>query len=132
MKNRRIASSVSLRTGLGSALGLHNLQIVRPTEYPGDSIRTEAGHILVRLVVDDAFEANVTAFDDDANRFLHAEGVFLESWEAVNRTVQANAETIVHGRRRKNLDLVVDVFDAFYVLDGIFGFRLQRRPDYLT
>src|SRR5258708_9213657 len=121
MKNRRVASSVSLRTGLGSGLRFYDLQVVRHTEYPGDRIRTEAGHILVRLVIDDAFEANVTAFDDDANRVLHAEGVFLESWEAVNRAVQANAEAIIHGVRRKNLDLVVDVFDAFYVLHGIFS-----------
>ena len=75
-----------------------------------------------------AFQADPAILDDNTNGFLHPQRIFLQSWVSVNGLKQLQAKPVVHGRRRKHFDLIVDFLDAFNMLHGIFRIRLERGP----
>lgn len=122
--------TVPLR-GLHS-LRLYDLQIIGDRENAGDAIGAQAGEVLVAFVVDNAFESDPAAFDDDANRLLHSELILLQRWISVNRAEQAHTQAVIHRRWRQNLDLIIYLLHALNALHYILGVGFNGRPDDLA
>lgn len=92
-----------------------------------NAVGFDAGDVLVGFGRDYADESHVTVIDDDVNRRHGLHGVAVEAGVAVNGVVNGAPDAIVIGRRRKDLDLVVDALHAFDLFDDVFGVRFQRR-----
>jgi hypothetical protein len=107
---------------------LHDLQIVGHRENAGDAVGADRDQVLVGFAVDHTFQSDASVLHDDTDGLLHAQGVFFQWRVAVDGAVQLQTEVVVHGRGGQDFDLVVDFFDAFNVLDGVLGIRLERRP----
>ena len=45
-----------------------NAQVVGHTKYAGDTVGTDAGHVLVRLGGDDSLQRHISVLDDDMDR----------------------------------------------------------------
>src|ERR1700728_4848556 len=65
----------------------YHLQIVGHREDAGDAVSAKAGHILIRIVIHNAFQSDAAILHDDADRLLHAQGVLLERWIPVDLAV---------------------------------------------
>jgi hypothetical protein len=103
-----------------------DLQVVGHREYPRDTVGAKASHVLVRLVIDDAFECDVAVLNDDSNWLLYAHGILLQHRVSVDGAKQAPAQAIIHARGRKNLDLVIDLLDSFDMLHRVSRIGFER------
>lgn len=87
----------------------------------GYLICEKSGHVFVHLVHDSTLEGNVTIFDEDADWWDGAHGVAAEGGLAEDGAVDGDAEAVVIGRKRKDLDVVDDFFYAADALDDVGG-----------
>src|SRR5580704_9922854 len=114
-----------------SLLRRFDAKVVGYRENSRDAVGTDSRKVFVTLVVDHAFEGDIAILHDDAYRLLHSQGVLLKRRVAVDRTVKPPAQTIIHGRGREDLNLVIHLLDTFDVLYHVLGIGLERRPHYL-
>ena len=61
------------------AYGFTTCRLLVTEKDAGDAVGADAGKILVAIVVDDAFQSDVAALHDDADRLLHAERYFCSA-----------------------------------------------------
>src|SRR5262249_53313092 len=62
-----------------------HLQVVGYGEDSGHAVRADSGDVLVRLVVDNAFQSHMAAIDDDVNRWNRAHRVAEQGWVVEDR-----------------------------------------------
>src|SRR5580692_6365174 len=108
------------------------LKIVVDGKNAGDAVGADAGQIFVGCTVDNTLECDVAVLDDDADGLLHAQRISLQSGVAIDGAEQTLAQAVVHGRGRKHFDLIVDVVDAFDVLDRVLGVGFCDRASDLS
>jgi len=79
----------------------------------------EPSQIFVHLVHDYAGKCDVAIFDDDAYRWDGAQGIAAERGLAEDGAVDVDADTVVIGRKREDLDVVDDFFHTWNSLDYV-------------
>src|ERR1700730_9743835 len=115
-----------------TALRFRDLQIVGHRENAWDPVGPHPCEILVAFTVDDALQGHAAILDDDANGLLHTEFILLQRRILVNRLEELQAKAILHGRRGKNFDLIVDLLHAFNTLHHILRVGLEAGAYDLT
>src|SRR5260221_6773457 len=107
-------------------------QIILHLKNVWHAVSAQAGEILVRLAVDNAFEADVPIFHDDVNRGHGGPSVFGEHRVAVDGAIERVAQLVIHRRRGQYIDVVGHAGNAVDALDRSFGVRLERGTRYLV
>src|SRR5436853_7692200 len=89
-------SSPAWDFSLTPLLVLHHLEIVSDGENSRHAVSSNIRDVLVALIVHHAFERDFSTFDDDANRLLHSQCIFLQRRIAVDCAVKLPAKAVVH------------------------------------
>ena len=107
-------------------------EVVFDGEDTGDAVGAEVGDVLIHLAGNYAFQADVAVVDDDVNAGDSAERIAVEAGVRVDGAKQGEAQPVIEGRERQDLDFVVDAGDTLDSFDDVFGARFEGGAGDLT
>src|SRR6185312_915424 len=83
-----------------------NLKVIHDGEHTRHAIRTNAGHVLVSLVIDHAVQRDMAVDHRDPNRLRWIKRVLVQWPKAVNGPRFRQPNAVVHRRYRSDIQLV--------------------------
>jgi hypothetical protein len=95
MINHGYGSGTAMTSSSVSLFCWGDLQVIGYAKSTGYGFGANPGKILVGFTVDNAFQSDLTALDDDSYGLLHSQGVFLKARIAVNSAIESQTNPIV-------------------------------------